>query len=71
MRKGQRGCADCKRQLGALINEKLRPIREKRKYYEAHPEEVRRIILEGSEKARIQARKTLLDVRELIGMYQK
>lgn len=69
--KGQRGCADCKRQLGALINEKLRPIREKRQYFEAHPEEVRKIILEGSEKARIQARKTLLQVRELIGMYQK
>lgn len=67
--KGLRGCADCKRQLGALINEKLKPIREKRRYYEAHPEEVRRIILEGSEKARIQARKTLLTVRELIGMY--
>ena len=67
--KGLRGCADCKRQLGALINEKLKPIREKRRYYEAHPDEVRQIIKEGSEKARIQARKTLLQVRELIGMY--
>ena len=27
---GARGCADCKRQLGAIINEKFAPIREKR-----------------------------------------
>ena len=26
--KGLRGCADCKRQLGALINKKFAPIRE-------------------------------------------
>ena len=31
---GKRGCADCKRELAALINEQMRPIRERRKYYE-------------------------------------
>ncbi len=67
--KGLRGCADCKRQLGALVNEKLAPIREKRRYYEAHPEEVDKIILEGSEKARKEAQKILHEVRNLIGMY--
>ena len=39
--KGQRGCADCKRQLGAKINERMAEIREKRSYYEQHPEEVK------------------------------
>lgn len=67
--KGLRGCADCKRQLGALVNEKLAPIREKRRYYEAHPEEVDKIIREGSEKARKEAQKILHEVRNIIGMY--
>ena len=67
--KGLRGCADCKRQLGALINEKFAPIREKRRYYEAHPQEVEEIIRESSKKARTEAQKVLSQVREIIGMY--
>lgn len=67
--KGLRGCADCKRQLGAKINEKLSQIREKRAYYDAHPEEVHRIIKEGSEKARVEAQKILKEVRSLVNMY--
>ena len=67
--KGLRGCADCKRQLGALINEKLAPIREKRAYYEENPEIVQRIITEGSEKARIEAQKVLKEIRKLVRMY--
>ncbi len=67
--KGLRGCADCKKQLGALINEKFAPIREKRKYYESNPAEVEKIIKEGSEKACIQAQKNLKQIKEIIGMY--
>ena len=67
--KGLRGCADCKRQLGALINEQFAPVREKRRYYEAHPQEVDKIIREGSEKARIEAQKILKEVRNIVGMY--
>lgn len=67
--KGMRGCADCKRQLAALVNEKFAHIREKRKYYEANPLKVEKIIKEGSEKARIQAQKNLKQIREIIGMY--
>lgn len=67
--KGLRGCADCKRQLGALINEKFAPIREKRRYYEEHPAEVDEIIRSGSEKARKEAQKILHEVRNIIGMY--
>jgi tryptophanyl-tRNA synthetase len=66
---GTRGCADCKRQLGAKINEKMSAIRERRKYYEEHPEEVEKIIREGSERARIEAKKTLIEVRKLVKMY--
>ena len=67
--KGLRGCADCKRQLGAKINQRLETIREKRKYYEEHPEEVERIIKEGSQRARLEAQKVLNEVRKLIRMY--
>ena len=67
--KGLRGCADCKRQLGAKINERLAEIRERRRYYEEHPEEVERIIKEGSERARKEAQKVLTDVRKLVRMY--
>lgn len=67
--KGERGCADCKRQLGALINEKFAPIREKRRYYENHIDEVKDILNEGSKKARIEAQKILTEVRRLVKMY--
>ena len=66
---GARGCADCKRQLGAKINEKMSEIRQRRRYYEEHPEEVERIIKEGSERARVEAQKILSKVRELVRMY--
>ncbi len=67
--KGLRGCAQCKRQLGEVINAKLAPIREKRKYYEQHPEEVEEIIRTGSEKARARAKEILAQVRDLVRMY--
>lgn len=66
---GLRGCADCKRQLGATINVKFEQIRERRKYYEQNPELVEQIIKEGSKKAQIEARKILNEVRSIIGMY--
>lgn len=66
---GLRGCVDCKRQLAKVINEKFAPIREKRKYYENHPEVVERILREGSEKARNDAKKVLDEVRKIINMY--
>lgn len=67
--KGQRGCADCKRQLASVINEKFAPIREKRRYYETHLDEVEKIIDEGTQKARIKAKEVLKEVKKLIKMY--
>lgn len=67
--KGLRGCAQCKRQLGDKINSKLEQIRERRKYYEEHQDEVVKIIEEGSAKARIKAQEILKQVRELVKMY--
>lgn len=67
--KGLRGCADCKRQLGTLINERFAPIREKRAYYENNPELVKEIIKNGSNRARVEAQKIIKEVRTLINMY--
>ena len=67
--KGLRGCAQCKRQLGDKINATMAEFRERRKYYEEHPEEVERIIEEGSSKARARAQEVLKEVRKLIKMY--
>lgn len=65
---GKRGCADCKRELGLLINETLRPMRERRKYYEERPELVDEIIEKGDKKAREEAAKVMAKIRTAIGM---
>ncbi len=67
---GSRGCADCKRQLGGIINEKFAPIRERRRYYEQNPNEVKEIIAQGSARARAKASETLAQVREIMGVYK-
>lgn len=67
--KGERGCADCKRELGAVINERLAEIREKRTYYENHIDEVKDILSEGDKKARIRAGEVLSQVRSIVKMY--
>ena len=67
--KGERGCADCKRQLGSIIIEKFKEIREKRRYYETHIDEVKDILNDGSKRARAEAQKVLTEVRNLVNMY--
>ncbi len=67
---GKRGCVDCKRELAAMINEQLKPIREKRKYYEQHPEIVDEIIKKGDEQARIAADEVIKQVRKAAGMFK-
>ena len=67
--KGLRGCAQCKRQLGEKINARMSEFRQRRKYYEEHPQEVEKIIEEGSAKARAKAQEVLKEVRKLIKMY--
>ncbi len=64
-----RGCAQCKRELARIINEKFAPIREKRTYYETHSEIVDEIIRNGSAQARKEIQKVVSEVRNIIGMY--
>ncbi|MCD8377471.1 MAG: tryptophan--tRNA ligase [Candidatus Gastranaerophilales bacterium] len=66
---GLRGCAQCKRELGAKINERLVNIREKRNYYENHIDEVKDILKTGSQKAKEDAHVILDKVRSIVQMY--
>ena len=61
---GERGCVACKKELSNNIIEYLKPIKEKRAYYDAHPEEVDRILKEGTERARKVAKETMKKVKE-------
>ena len=63
-RAGKRGCAACKKQLAQNINNTLEPMREKRKYYEQHPEIVDEILINGTEKARETAKETMKKVKK-------
>ena len=60
---GTRGCVQCKKELIEKMNEFLNPIREKRKYYEDHPEEVKEILDKGTKKARDKAIETMKQVK--------
>jgi len=62
-RKGTRGCVACKKELINKIEEFLTPIREKRKYYEEHPEEVQKILDNGTLEARSKAKETMKKVK--------
>lgn len=61
---GKRGCVSCKRQLIDSINKTLDPIREKRAYYEARPNEVKEILFSGTDRARMTAKETLREVKK-------
>lgn len=65
---GQRGCADCKRQLGKIINEKFAPIRQKRIELQKDTDKVYDIINEGNKKAQTEAEKTMQIVRNTINI---
>ena len=63
-KKGERGCVGCKRELIERMNEFLKPIREKRKYYDEHPEVVDKILNEGTAKAKAKAEETIKNVKK-------
>ena len=60
---GKRGCVACKKELISKMLEFLKPIAEKRKYYEENPKIVEEILKEGSKKAKKVAEETLKEVK--------
>jgi tryptophanyl-tRNA synthetase len=60
------GCVDCKKLLAEALLANLAPIQERRRHFEAHPEEVLEVLRQGNERARREARRTMAQVREAI-----
>lgn len=66
--KGGLGDVRIKKYLNEVMQEKLRPIRERRKEYEKNIDYVYNILKTGSENARVIASDTLKEVRDAIGI---
>lgn len=63
-KKGERGCVYCKKELARKLIEFLKPMQERRKYYEARPELVEQILKEGTEATRKKAMEVMRRVRK-------
>jgi tryptophanyl-tRNA synthetase len=67
-RSAEIGCIDCKRILSDNIAEAFAPFRERAAHFRAHPEEVRHVLVEGAERARLIAQETMAEVRQKMGL---
>ena len=67
-REGRVGDVEVKRKLARALNEFLEPIRLRRAEYEQQPELVERVLLEGSERAGEEGRRTVEMVRDAMGL---
>ncbi len=66
--RGGLGDRACKEYLYEVLEETLKPIRERRAYYDAHPEIVEEIVRKGTLKARKKAGEVLKRVRKAVGV---
>lgn len=62
------GCLECKAPLIDAIKAELAPLQERATDYEQSPDLVRSILAEGADRARDEARETLQDVRQAMGL---
>lgn len=62
------GCLECKAPLIDSIKADLAPLQERALDYEQNPDLVRSILAEGAERARDEARETLIEVRQAMGL---
>lgn len=63
-RAGKRGCVNCKRELISKMQAFLKPIKERRKFYEENKEEVEKILKEGTIEASKKAKITIEKVKK-------
>jgi tryptophanyl-tRNA synthetase len=61
---GKIGCVACKKRLAEVINEFLRPVQEKRRFYEERDDFIKEALRSGTERAQKQAKETIKLVRE-------
>lgn len=62
------GCLECKQHVIDGVQAELAPIRERAEEFSSNPDEVRRIIAAGCEKARAVAAGTMQEVRQSLGL---
>ena len=62
------GCIECKQKVIDAVIEEQRPIRERAMQYIEDPKAVKSILSEGNEKARDEARDTIEEVRQAMGL---
>lgn len=62
------GCLECKAPLIDAIRAELAPLQERALDYEQNPDLVRSILADGAERARDEARETLAEVRQAMGL---
>jgi tryptophanyl-tRNA synthetase len=60
---GALGCVECKKNCANKLADFLQPIREKRTFYESHLEEVKNILNDGEQRAKVVASQTIGEVR--------
>lgn len=67
-RNGKIGCVECKKNLAAILNELLEPMRQRRAELLRNPQSVLDILSEGTKKAHRVAKKTMEEVRDAMNI---
>jgi tryptophanyl-tRNA synthetase len=62
------GCIECKGWLADAVVQELAPIQQRRRHFEANPDEVDAILAEGSMRAAARAAVTMGQVRRAVGL---
>jgi tryptophanyl-tRNA synthetase len=62
------GCIECKGWLADAVVQELAPIQQRRRHFEANPDEVDAILAEGSTRAAARAAVTMGQVRRAVGL---
>lgn len=65
---GKRGCVNCKKELIDAMIEFLKPIKEKRKYYEENPQIVDEILLNGTKAAKKIAKENMKIIKSALNI---
>jgi len=67
-RAAERGCVECKKEMGSHLVPFLKPIYERRQELSKKRSQIRDILMEGSRKAKAVAAKTLAEAKEAAGI---
>lgn len=66
---GKRGCVECKKELAEILEEKIKPKREKREELLKDKSKLLKILENGNKKAKDVASETMKEVRNKVGVF--